>query len=141
MLGFRAWDQHSRRDQKIKPPELLMSGDVLRGAATGPLTNDLVITGLLVGSKFALRMGVKIGALTAKNEHDQQLGVQARRRNVILNEELVRGIDGLFELHVRENVSQSMRGRQKAFCNMGKRKETNRKGGPPSHLQKFSALG
>src|SRR5262249_40142537 len=43
VLSLRAWDEHRRRHQKIKSPEFLMAGDVLRGTAAGALTNDFFV--------------------------------------------------------------------------------------------------
>src|SRR5689334_9406492 len=83
-----------------------MSGDVLSGAAAGALASDLFVARLLVSSKLAFRVGVEIRPLTRKNKGHQQLGVQSWRRHVILQEELIRGINGLFELHVRETLPQ-----------------------------------
>src|SRR5215831_4399119 len=115
-----------------------MAGDVLRGAASCPLTNDFIKIRLLIGGELALRMGVEIGTLTAENKHQQQLGVQARRRHVTLNKELVRVIDGLFELHGGENVPQSARTKQKPSLTIevsGCRRPLS-----PLHLQDFCRL-
>jgi hypothetical protein len=67
MLSFRPRDEHCGRNQKIKPPELLMAGDVLRGTASCPLTNDFIKIGLLIGRELALRMGIEIRTLAAEN--------------------------------------------------------------------------
>ena len=102
MLGFRPRNQHRGRNQKVQAPEFLMPGDVLRGTATGALTNDFIVTGLVVFTKLALRMGIKIRAFAIENKQQQQFGVQARRGHVIFNEQLVCGINGLLELHAGE---------------------------------------
>src|SRR6478609_10605367 len=106
MLSFRARDEHGGRDQQIQPPELLMAGDVLRGAASRALANNFIKTGLLIGGELPLGMGVKIGALAAENKQQQQLGVQAGGWHVIFDEDLVRGINGLLELHAGETLPQ-----------------------------------
>ena len=92
-----------------------MSGDVLRGTATSPLANHFVVARLLVCIELAFRMGVKIGAFAVEDEQQQQFGVQARRRHVIFDEELIRGINGLFELHGRENLPQRTLRTQRSF--------------------------
>src|SRR5690242_2340111 len=106
MLSFWSRDEHGGRDQQVKPPELLMAGNVLRGTAAGPLTNDFIEIGLLIRGELALRMGVEIGPLATENKQQQQLGVQPGRGNVVFYKQLVRGINGLFELHVRGTVPQ-----------------------------------
>src|SRR5262249_55348 len=112
MFRFGPGNEHRGRDQQVEPPELLVSGDVLGGTAARPLAYDLVVLGLLVGGELAFRMGVEKGALAAQHKHQQQLGIQAGRGNVIRNEELESGVDGLLELHGGENLPQSTREKQ-----------------------------
>jgi hypothetical protein len=51
-------------------------------------------------------MGVKIGSFSVENKQQQQFGVEPGGRHVIFNEELIRGIDGLFDLHAGRNLPQ-----------------------------------
>src|SRR5579864_7270092 len=91
-----------------------MSGDVLRRTATRPLADDFIVARLLVFIEFALRMSIKISAFAVEDEQEQQFGVQARRRHVILNEQMVCGINGLLELHAGELYRKGRQGRKGA---------------------------
>src|SRR5262249_24189839 len=90
-----------------------MSGDVLGRTAPRPFAYDVIVLGLFVGGELAFRMSVEEGALAAEHKHQQQLRIQPRRGNVILNEEPVSGVDGLLELHVGENLPQRVREKQR----------------------------
>jgi hypothetical protein len=63
-------------------------------------------------------MRVKISAFSVEDKQQQQFSVQARRRHVIFEEELVRGIDGLFELHGEENLPQRTRRTQRLISDI-----------------------
>ena len=83
MLGFRTRDQDRRADDEIQSPEFLVPGDVLRGHAAGALFESFVVTILFVGGKFALGVGVEIGAIAAEDEHQQHFGIHARRADAV----------------------------------------------------------
>jgi hypothetical protein len=51
-------------------------------------------------------MGVKVSAFASQDEQRQQFGIQARRGNVILDETLVRAVNGLLQLH-RKHLANS----------------------------------
>ena len=57
-------------------------------------------------------MGVEICAFAVEGEQQQQFSVQTGRRHVVFNEELVRGINGLFELHGGELYRKGREGRK-----------------------------
>ena len=86
VLGFRARDQDSRADDEVQSPEFLVAGDVLRGNAASALLEGFVVASLFVGRKFALGMGVEIGAIAAEDEHQQDFGVHARRADLVFLE-------------------------------------------------------
>ena len=78
VLSLRAGNQHGRRNHEVEPPELLMSGDVLRRHAGCALSEHFVVASFFFGRQFALRMRVKVGAIGAEDEHKQDLGIHAR---------------------------------------------------------------
>ena len=59
-----------------------MPGDVLRRNALRTLGERIFVARLFFLSQFALGMSVEIRAIAAQREHEQQLGIQARRGNV-----------------------------------------------------------
>ena len=50
VFSLRARNQHGRRDQEIRLPELLMSGEVLQGFARGAAEDQRVELRLLCGA-------------------------------------------------------------------------------------------
>jgi hypothetical protein len=78
VLSLGARDEDGRRDDEVEPPEFLVAGDVLCRDTFGALGEGFLVTGLLFHREFALGMGIEIGAVTGKNEHEEQLGVKAR---------------------------------------------------------------
>ncbi len=99
VLGFRTRDEDSRADDEVQPPEFLVPGDVLRGNAASALLEGFLVAGLFVGGKFALGMGVEIGAIAAEDEHEQDFGVHAGGADMVLLEQGDGVAQGLFQLH------------------------------------------
>src|SRR5689334_3569453 len=112
VLGLRTRDEYCGRNQQVQSPEFLVSGDVLRGASASTLLNDFVVSGLLFPSELALGMSVEVSAIATENKQCQQLGVQARRRNIFSQEKLIGCVNRLLELHDRETLSQRQRLKQ-----------------------------
>ena len=95
-----------------------MPGDVLRGHAARAFGEGCFVTRLFFGGEFALRMREEIGAIAAEREHQEQLGVQSRRGNVVRGEAVDGGGEDLLELH-RSISPQRHRGTGKSepSCN------------------------
>src|SRR3989442_1091296 len=81
-LGFRPRDEHGRSNDEVHAPEFLVPGDVLRRYTLGALDEGLLVAGLFSAREFTLGVGVKISAVAAEREHQQQFGIHARRRNM-----------------------------------------------------------
>src|SRR5947209_19095930 len=97
MLGLWTGDAYSGRDDEIQTPELLMAGDVLRRAPSGPLVDRFLIARILLFAEGPFRMSKQIGAVTTQGKHQQQFGIQARRGDIGLYEKLISIVDCLIE--------------------------------------------
>ena len=94
-LGVGARDQHARVDGELQPPELFLAdqvGDRLAGLA--PL-DERADGGELVGQKRPIELHVELQARQTERVRHQQLGVEARRRQVPLGEPGDRPADDL----------------------------------------------
>src|SRR5206468_2177148 len=92
--------------------------------AARPLANNFFVARLLVGAELALRVSVKIGAFAIEDKQQQQFGIQTRRRHVIFDKKLIRGINGLFELHGKvKNLPQRALRTQRAFLNLNEMRD------------------
>jgi hypothetical protein len=60
----------------------------------------VIIAGPFFSRKLTLGMGIEIGPVAAKGEHEQQLGVQARRGDAGGGEAGDGGGEGVAEAHV-----------------------------------------
>jgi hypothetical protein len=56
VLGLRTRDENRGSNDQVHAPEFLMSGNVLRGNATGAFGESSIIAHLLIGGEFALGM-------------------------------------------------------------------------------------
>lgn len=101
MLSFRARDQDCGSDDEIHAPELLVACDVLRGDAFRALRQSFVVTGLLFLRQFAFGVGVEIRPVAVEGEHQEQLGVEAGRGDVVCGEACDGGLEGFAEWHVK----------------------------------------
>ena len=88
VLGLGTRDQHRRRDDQVHPPEFLMTGDVLRRLAGRSLGDGFVVARLFVGGQLIFGMGVEVGAVGVEHEHQQRLGVHARRADLLSGQEV-----------------------------------------------------
>jgi len=59
-----------------------MPGNVLRWDASRSLAKHFAVSIFFFRREFALGMSVQVGTIGAENEHEQDLGVQARRANI-----------------------------------------------------------
>ncbi len=69
------------------------------GMPVAALSQHVVIASLFVGGKFALGMSVEIGAINAEDEHQQHLGIHARRTHVSRFQTIDRRCEHLLQLH------------------------------------------
>ncbi len=106
VLGFRPRDEHGGRNDEVHAPEFLVPGDVLRRDTLGALGESLLVAGLFSAREFTLGVGVKMSAVAAEGEHQQQFGIHARRGNVCGAE----AVDGGGECVAKEHGSFNHRG-------------------------------
>jgi hypothetical protein len=99
MLGLGPGDEHGGRNDEIHSPEFLMSRDVLGGNAAGTLGQSVVVAELLLRGKLAFGVSIKISTVTIQNEHEQRLGIQARRGNLLRGEVNDGGTESFAERH------------------------------------------
>src|SRR6185312_10847882 len=78
VFGLGAGNENGGRDEQIKSPEFLMTGDVLCWATAGALRNHIVVLDLLFRRELALGMSIEVSALASQHKLQQQFGVQAR---------------------------------------------------------------
>ena len=107
VLGLGPWDQDCGRYDEVQSPELLMSGDVLRRHPCRSLGKDFLVTRSFFSCKFALGMGVEVGAVHAEDEHEQNLGIQARRTHVRGFQTINRRRERLLQFHRSQGVISS----------------------------------
>ena len=81
MLRFRARDQHRGRNFKFKPPEFLLTGEVLRRFAGSTTRDQSEIA--IEGRRFkrVLWMGVNPSTVAPQDVHEKQLSRKRMRRN------------------------------------------------------------
>ena len=94
-LGVGAGDQHAGVDGELQPPELFLAdevGDRLAGLA--PL-DERADGGELLGQQRPIELHVELQARQPERVRHQQLGVEARRRQVSLGEPGDRPADDL----------------------------------------------
>ena len=99
VLRLRPRNQNRRSDDKIHPPEFLMSRDVLRRHAACSLRQHRLVAGLFLRSQLALRMRKKVGPVAVQREHQQQFSIQPRGRYVLRRESRNGRGERFFQLH------------------------------------------
>src|SRR5450755_2440461 len=82
VLSLRPRDQHRRTDDQVHAPEFLVPGNVLRGHAAGALVESRFISRLFILAQFAFWMREQVGTIAVQRKHEEQLGIQARGRDL-----------------------------------------------------------
>ena len=73
VLGFRARDEDARLNLKRHAPELLPTGEVLRGRAGRAALKQMAVGALLLEREFGFGMGIKKSAVAVQDVHEQHL--------------------------------------------------------------------
>jgi len=76
-----------------------VSGDVLGWDSLGALLESFLVARLFFGCEFTLGMSEEICAIAAQSEHQEQLGVHARRANPGCGEAVDGGYEGVLKKH------------------------------------------